>query len=52
MRAIWRPDPVEDVDLVALCAQLAERMTPPVRFELAGAPRLCALAASADWTGD
>ena len=36
-------DPVEDVDLVALCAQLAERITPPARFELAGAPRLCAL---------
>jgi two-component system osmolarity sensor histidine kinase EnvZ len=36
-------DPVEDVDLVALCAQLAARMTPPAGFELFGAPRLCAL---------
>ena len=36
-------DPVEDVDLVALAAELAARMTPPARFELAGAPRLCAL---------
>ena len=36
-------DPVEDVDLLALGAQLAERMTPPARFELAGVPRLCAL---------
>ena len=36
-------DPVEDVDLVALCAQLAARMTPPAGFELVGAPRLCAL---------
>ena len=36
-------DPVEDVDLVALCAQLAARMTPPARFELVGAPRLWAL---------
>ena len=36
-------DPVEDVDLVALCAQLAARMTPPAGFELFGAPQLCAL---------
>lgn len=36
-------DPVEDVDLVALCTQLAARMTPPAGFELVGAPRLCAL---------
>ncbi len=36
-------DPVEDVDFVALCAQLAARMTPPAGFELVGAPRLCAL---------
>jgi two-component system osmolarity sensor histidine kinase EnvZ len=36
-------DPVEDVDIVALCAQLAARMTPPAGFELVGAPRLCAL---------
>ena len=36
-------DPVEDVDFVALCAQLAARMAPPARFELVGAPRLCAL---------
>ena len=36
-------DPVEDVDLVALCAQLTARMTPPAGFELVGAPRLCAL---------
>ena len=36
-------DPVEDVDFVALCAQLAARMTPPAGFELFGAPQLCAL---------
>ena len=36
-------DPVENVDLVALASELAARMTPPARFELAGAPRLCAL---------
>jgi two-component system osmolarity sensor histidine kinase EnvZ len=36
-------DPVEDVDLVALCAKLAARMTPPVGLELVGASRLCAL---------
>ena len=36
-------DPVEDVDLVALCVQLAARMKPPARFELVGAPRLWAL---------
>jgi two-component system osmolarity sensor histidine kinase EnvZ len=36
-------DPVEDVDLVALCAQLTARMTPPAGFGLVGAPRLCAL---------
>lgn len=36
-------DPVEDVDLVALCKQLAARMTPLAGFELVGAPRLCAL---------
>ena len=36
-------DPVENVDLVALAAELAARMTPPAHFELVGAPRLCAL---------
>ena len=39
----WAADPVENVDLVALGAGLAGRMTPPAGFEIAGAPRLCAL---------